>query len=450
MEHEQYYRPESGARWRLAARGCERQGKIDRPRGRARRVLSARVPSATFFISALVTAVLCAAALPRVLAVQPAAPTGVQARATGRSGVLVTWDAVPGATYYQVFASLSGDDSAVRDAVLSDRQPECGGRPFETEAADDGGGDGGDAGIVATGWVAESYSTSAVVACALGMGGGDAGVDLVFRVRAVAAASDDPDPSLAYGSPQPAALGDLIGPLSGPSEAVLPVTRPTPPRQVRAVAMEAEGGSGVDVVVAWAHPLSDGGGAGISSYRVTLKTTGDEAVVPGTDLSVTLAGVYLGEGLVHRVQVTAERPSGVASTTSAPVLLASNEWDSMVIPHGIAPGGGIPYLYVTSGLQVVARPGHSASSVEGEGDFLAVAVSKKDAACGIKTDVRVYCWGAVSLCGRAGGSCGYPSLVFLGGNATQVTCGHEHCCALLTTLAVRCWGENTYGQVRNT
>jgi alpha-tubulin suppressor-like RCC1 family protein len=38
-------------------------------------------------------------------------------------------------------------------------------------------------------------------------------------------------------------------------------------------------------------------------------------------------------------------------------------------------------------------------------------------------------------------------LVDVGGIATQIACGYFHTCALLSTGAVRCWGQNTYGQL---
>jgi alpha-tubulin suppressor-like RCC1 family protein/acyl-[acyl carrier protein]--UDP-N-acetylglucosamine O-acyltransferase len=71
--------------------------------------------------------------------------------------------------------------------------------------------------------------------------------------------------------------------------------------------------------------------------------------------------------------------------------------------------------------------------------------------CALLTTGRVKCWGA-----NAEGELGYGNTtgllvpgdeINLGENATQLTAGAYHTCALMVSGAIRCWGWNAYGQL---
>ena len=76
--------------------------------------------------------------------------------------------------------------------------------------------------------------------------------------------------------------------------------------------------------------------------------------------------------------------------------------------------------------------------------------------CALLTSEDVHCWGI-----NTGGVLGYghgsyigddespvdAGNVNVGGTVTQITAGSDHTCALLTDGAVRCWGNNHYGQL---
>lgn len=76
--------------------------------------------------------------------------------------------------------------------------------------------------------------------------------------------------------------------------------------------------------------------------------------------------------------------------------------------------------------------------------------------CAILTDGNVRCWGTGGRNGNnsavnVGDGVG-PTIIAngnlpLGGTATQIGVGNFHSCALLTTGAVRCWGEDGAGQL---
>lgn len=80
-----------------------------------------------------------------------------------------------------------------------------------------------------------------------------------------------------------------------------------------------------------------------------------------------------------------------------------------------------------------------------------------DHACAVRADGTVDCWGRkpgtpignwlYSGCGTPSDCLMTPTTVPLPGIAIRVTLGTDHACALLTSGAVYCWGDNTFGQL---
>ena len=109
--------------------------------------------------------------------------------------------------------------------------------------------------------------------------------------------------------------------------------------------------------------------------------------------------------------------------------------------------------------------GDGTVSIKGAGDIplggQAVAVAAGTShTCAVLTTGAVRCWGAgasgrlgyngVSNVGDPGGltiSEAGDVPLGLGAKAVAITAGHEFTCALLTTGAVRCWGEGFFGQL---
>ena len=71
--------------------------------------------------------------------------------------------------------------------------------------------------------------------------------------------------------------------------------------------------------------------------------------------------------------------------------------------------------------------------------------------CALLSDGTVKCWGQ-NTNGQVGdGTTTNPRLspvsVALGGAPLQLRCGYKHTCAILPDGAVKCWGDNDYGQL---
>jgi alpha-tubulin suppressor-like RCC1 family protein len=71
--------------------------------------------------------------------------------------------------------------------------------------------------------------------------------------------------------------------------------------------------------------------------------------------------------------------------------------------------------------------------------------------CGIATSGLAYCWGANQRgqlgTGAIGAPVNQPALPVEGGPYTAISAGFEHTCAITTAGRVRCWGDNTRGQL---
>jgi len=71
--------------------------------------------------------------------------------------------------------------------------------------------------------------------------------------------------------------------------------------------------------------------------------------------------------------------------------------------------------------------------------------------CGITTSGNVKCWGDNSYGqignGVASGSITLPTLVDSGVSYAQIATGAGHTCGVTTTGALKCWGDNSYGQL---
>jgi len=69
--------------------------------------------------------------------------------------------------------------------------------------------------------------------------------------------------------------------------------------------------------------------------------------------------------------------------------------------------------------------------------------------CAVLATGEVECWGSGGGCQMGNGNCDHriytrPVTVFGIGNATQVSAGRSHSCALLTTGKIKCWGHSGY------
>jgi alpha-tubulin suppressor-like RCC1 family protein len=72
-------------------------------------------------------------------------------------------------------------------------------------------------------------------------------------------------------------------------------------------------------------------------------------------------------------------------------------------------------------------------------------------ACALVRDGTVQCWGA-NADGALGDGSAAPSRSTPGPvpaiqGATEITAGWRHACARLTSGVLRCWGQNTFGQI---
>jgi len=73
--------------------------------------------------------------------------------------------------------------------------------------------------------------------------------------------------------------------------------------------------------------------------------------------------------------------------------------------------------------------------------------------CALLADNTIKCWGASSA-GQLGNGITYADLVFPDevfdvNNATQVSAGSSHTCALLNDSTIKCWGSASAGQLGN-
>jgi alpha-tubulin suppressor-like RCC1 family protein/Tol biopolymer transport system component len=130
------------------------------------------------------------------------------------------------------------------------------------------------------------------------------------------------------------ALGN--SPASAPSNAVTPRAVPTAPRNVSAVAGNAQ------ATITWAAPLSNGGSA-ITGYTVTASPGGASVSVGGSTLTGTVTGLTNGTTYTFTVVATNVAGNGPASAPSGPVT-----------PHAVVPGAP---------TNVVATPGNQQATV---------------------------------------------------------------------------------------
>lgn len=95
------------------------------------------------------------------------------------------------------------------------------------------------------------------------------------------------------------------------------------------------------------------------------------------------------------------------------------------------------------------------TSVAGGLRFTQISVANEGAfTCGLTGDGKAYCWGS-SWGGRLGDGSGAeagkavttPQLVVGGHTFSQIAAGGGHSCALTTSGAAYCWGENSLGQL---
>ena len=72
-----------------------------------------------------------------------------------------------------------------------------------------------------------------------------------------------------------------------------------------------------------------------------------------------------------------------------------------------------------------------------------------DHACAITSDSSVKCWGNNSYgqLGISASNSNYPTSVSGIVAATDVSAGEKHTCSILSDRSVKCWGKNDYGQL---
>ena len=73
-------------------------------------------------------------------------------------------------------------------------------------------------------------------------------------------------------------------------------------------------------------------------------------------------------------------------------------------------------------------------------------------ACGVSVDSRLHCWGSAGFAQLGRGARQFTAILapqeIIGlTNATQVTAGEMHACALVLGGRAMCWGDNVSGQV---
>lgn len=384
----------------------------------------------------------------------PAVPDDVVATPTGRAGVLVTWSAVAGARYYQVFAVQADGVTATRVPVEPDAfAGSCGGRPYAHEAAVD-------VPTVEGGWVAESVATSVIVSCGLDVG---AAQPVAFRVRAIGAVA----PS--YGTPDAANFA-AVGVLSTASNAVVVTTPATAPRQVTAV-VESE----TTVRIVWAAPLADGGTAA-DAYEVVVQPSGLGVTVAAdatTAEVVSEAGGVFVEGAVNVAEVRAYSAAGVSPAGASVVVrpaAGAGAWATVAKLVPVTTGSEHTCALMSTFLvRCWGKGQHGQLGYGGTSDVTVAPVQQGDVSiggdviqisggrehtCALMATLRVRCWGS-----GGSGRLGYGGTadvrvspaqqgdISLGGDAIQISAGREHTCALMATLRIRCWGEGGHGRL---
>lgn len=224
----------------------------------------------------------------------------------------------------------------------------------------------------------------------------------------------------------------------------------------------------------WATASDNAGGTGVSYYQMQVQRTSDDAVISAwaTATQYTrVTGLNLTEGTQYYVRIRAVDVAGNLGSETQ-----SANWTARLggTVKQIVSGGSFTCALLGSGS--VSCWGANASGQLGLGNTTTIGDDEHPSsastvslstearqitagnahACVILSNGLVSCWGS-----GAGGRLGYgntntigddeaPSTagtITLGGTAKQISAGEAHTCALLDSGYVRCWGDNTYGQL---
>ena len=159
---------------------------------------------------------------------------------------------------------------------------------------------------------------------------------------------------------------------------------------------------------------------------------------------------------------------GNGTTTDSPVpVTVNNLGDKLALPTAIAAGsyhtcallltgtvrcwGQNLYSQLGNGQRNAASEPVTVTDLGGQATAIAAGSFHT---CALLTTGDVRCWG-LGWRGQLGNDTTTNispvpvTVIDLGGQATAIAAGANHTCALLTTGAVRCWGENNRGQLGN-
>ncbi len=231
---------------------------------------------------------------------------------------------------------------------------------------------------------------------------------------------------------------------ASPSSALITATAPGAPTEVKGV------GGYTEVTVSWAAPINTGGRP-ITSYTATAlpggatctTTVEPPATTPATSCTIT----GLTNGTVYRFKVTATNiaatstpsspSSGVITATApnAPTGVNAVLGNTQVTLSWSPPVN--TDVFISSATQISAGGSHT---------------------CALLQDHTIKCWGGGRY-GELGNGQYYTNPPPLGSatpvivsgisNATQISSGRDHTCALLQDNTIKCWGDGRKGQLGN-
>jgi alpha-tubulin suppressor-like RCC1 family protein len=114
---------------------------------------------------------------------------------------------------------------------------------------------------------------------------------------------------------------------------------------------------------------------------------------------------------------------------------------------GVKAIGGAHYAIMMDGSLKQFSPGHfgTADDTALLADVQSVAAGY-EFSCAVMTSGGVRCWGTNNANGQLGPSATAPDDEFFG-SAQSIAAGDWHACALTNTGGVRCWGSNGFGQL---
>lgn len=221
------------------------------------------------------------------------------------------------------------------------------------------------------------------------------------------------------------------------------------------------------------YPFPDGISAlsGATS-AATISYGADHLCVTGTDHAVACYGAFSGGGRgTDSVTLSANpaptlTPSALSPSLSALGTAQGTGFGCAIRTDSLIACWGLKLRGQTGGAtgdSVQACGGSSPewcqpgpALVAGGHKYVQIAAAF-DHACAVRTDGTVDCWGRnpgtpigewlYSGCGNASDCVMTPTTVTLPASAVRVTMGADHACALLTTGAAYCWGDNSFGQL---